>query len=73
MYQGWIVACGPSEVTMEERGQHLERLGVRLGTFDGKDTWDNCVVSDDAMDALDPWWGPYIWGLFPPDESRERK
>lgn len=44
------VIIGP-EVTVHEKGVH------RYVTF------EDCTVSDAALDKLNPLWGEYIWGL----------
>lgn len=56
-YWGWILA--PSE-----DAQELESLGIQLGgETDGG--WDDFHVSSAALDAMEPYWGRWIWGLVP--------
>lgn len=62
MWTGWIEGA-------ETDADHLKSLGVQLGRREGNQ-WVDCMVSDDALDALDEWWeSRYIWGLDPVEEA----
>lgn len=50
-----------SDETLEARTE-LESIGVVLGAHDGCGSFDDCIVSDEAFEKLDPLWGKYIWG-----------
>lgn len=57
MLRGWIIAP-------EGDRQRLEELGVELGEYDiTGQSFEDCVVSEEAMERLNPLWGMYIWGL----------
>lgn len=60
---GWIQPCDP-DATEEEARQELEDLRINVGEWDSViKEFKNCIVSREALGALDPLWGRYIWGL----------
>jgi hypothetical protein len=66
MYRGWI--CCPSE----DNREFLESLGVVVGSWnDEMMSFDDCEVSDEALDKLDAHWGRYVWGLEPEEQLTE--
>lgn len=61
--RGWIQPCDP-ETSESAARVELETLGVDVGPWHEKiEEFQNCIVSREAMDKLDPLWGRYIWGL----------
>ncbi len=65
IYKGWITASA-------EEGDFLKELGVKLGSWDQpQGTWMGCEVSEDVLNALDPHWGRFIWGLEPAEVGTE--
>lgn len=59
----WIVAH------KKEKGL-LEKLGVQVGEYNHEEgCFDDCVVSEKTLEALDPHWGEFYWGLDPNDEK----
>lgn len=60
---GWIQSC-KSELSAEDAQRELESLGIDIGNYNSeKGEFQNCVVSADAFNRLEPLWGKYIWGL----------
>lgn len=44
--------------------EFLESLGVKVGPWIESDqTFDDCEVSAESFNKLDPHWGRFIWGL----------
>ena len=63
MYRGWIIA-GP------EDQDRLEKLGIVVGAYNKLEgCFDNCKVSDEALEKLDLYlyWGEFFWGLVRED------
>ena len=55
---GWILANNAGD------RRHLTSLGVVVGKWNRKvGQFEGCVVSQEALDRLDPYWGRYYWGL----------
>lgn len=53
-YKGWIIA-------KEEDKEKLQELGIRLGLYNKEEhLFEDCIVSDDVLVALDPFWGIFI-------------
>lgn len=71
-YRGWIII---SEGVNHARPK-LEAMGIKLGSFEPDPKGDcggrfnNCEVSEAAMEKLNPYWGSFIWGLDPVHESQ---
>ncbi|MBP1309108.1 hypothetical protein JOD82_002128 [Paenibacillus sp. 1182] len=62
MLKGCIIA------NIEEK-ELLESLGVIVGAYnDSTKEFQNCLVSDEAMDKLDDHWGTFWWSLEQIDE-----
>ena len=62
-YEGWIIAD-------YEDKEFLEKLGIRLGKYNEETTsFENCKVSLEALEKLDPYWGRFYWGLWPSESS----
>lgn len=60
---GWIQPCMP-ERNVNECRRELKAIGVDVGEWNAEaGEFQRCVVSNSAMDTLDPLWGEYIWGL----------
>lgn len=56
----WILA------PPEERG-FLEGLGVQVGGYDNAHgAFDGCIISEEAIQKLNPYWGRFYWG---PEET----
>ncbi len=53
--------------TIEEAMRLLERADIELTALDLR-----VVVSDKALDWLDPQWGTYIWSLEPVGNGKEK-
>lgn len=61
--RGWIQPCDP-ETAPAVAEKELTSLGVDVGVWDAKTgEFKYCIVSQEAMRNLDPYWGRYIWGL----------
>ena len=61
--RGWIMPAADNPDPVIAR-KELTALGVQVGEWDHvKEEFRNCVVSLDALRALDPLWGRYIWRL----------
>lgn len=58
---GWISGS-------DDNTGKLRELGVTLGER-VEDTWNDCRVPDDRMDALEVLWGGLIWCLEHRKES----
>jgi hypothetical protein len=57
MLRGWIVA-------EEYEKKELESIGIIVGEYiKEQGLFDNCIVSEEAMNKLDPLWGVFYWGL----------
>jgi len=57
MYSGWISA----NITDKSM---LESFGVRVGNYNPEEKiFENCFVSHDALNKLEPYWGYFIWHL----------
>ena len=59
-YVGWIIAD-------KEEKSFLESLGVKIigGYNEEEHSFDECIVTEDVLQKLDPYWGRFYWGLFP--------
>lgn len=68
--RGWI-QHNDREDTRESATDLLRDLGITLGpyfphpTYAGFGQFDNCVVPDEALEKLNPYWGRFVWGLEP--------
>lgn len=66
---GWIKPCASAFVRASEYDvaplrEELIALGVKVGTWDlFQSEFQDCEVSETALEKLDPLWGKYIWGL----------
>ena len=50
-------------ITADQRDAgRLEDMGIELGPYVG-DEFTECVVTDGALEKLDPWWGLFYWEL----------
>jgi len=59
IYKGWIIAD-------REEKEFLEKLGVKLGEYDERSgSFENCELSPETPEKLDPYWGHFFWGLYP--------
>ena len=59
IYKGWIIAD-------REEKEFLEKLGVKLGEYDERSgSFENCELSPETLEKLDPYWGHFFWGLYP--------
>lgn len=57
MLKGWILATQADQ-------KKLEEFGVVVGPYNPDEgCFEECQVSDEALDKLDPLWGQYYWGL----------
>lgn len=57
MLKGYIIAP-------EGDWKKLEELGIILGDYSSRgQSFENCIVSEKALDKLNPLWGTYMWGL----------
>lgn len=64
-YWGWI-EIGDKDANFEDEIQFLKSLGVVLGTYVTDDQcFDDCRVSPEAMNKLQPHEGRFFWGLEP--------
>jgi hypothetical protein len=44
--------------------EFLESLGIILGEYDEMCMdFNNCLVTDEAFEKLEPYWGVYYWSL----------
>jgi hypothetical protein len=55
MLKGWI-SCDHTEK------KFLESIGIKLGVYING-CFEDCEVSDEAFEKLDPLWGQIFWGL----------
>jgi hypothetical protein len=59
IYRGWIVSYPDGEDL-----EILQRLGVKLGEYDAtQGSFEDCEVTEQVLDKLDPYWGRFMWGL----------
>lgn len=66
MLTGTISYCGDVERGSIARGQEvLEGLGVEVLSWNPEHCEFNVRVSDEAMEALGPMWGCWVWCLTP--------
>lgn len=68
MLTGTISYAGPllhGEFDSERGRKVLEMYGVEVLGFDQENQEFNVRVSDEAMSALDPMWGLWVWVLTP--------
>ncbi|MCD6123983.1 hypothetical protein J7J62_02290 [bacterium] len=57
MYKGWIIADYKDK-------EFLEKIGIKLGKYNEKTkSFEDCIVSSEALEKLDPYWGRFYWGL----------
>lgn len=59
IYRGWISGEKEDEKTLLE-------MGIKLGPRnEEKQEWIECEVTSEAMEKLNLFWGPFVWGLDP--------
>lgn len=61
MRVGWIQL---SRMARPVAVELLVGLGITIGDFDWRERmWNDCLVTDEAMDVLDRHWGSLMWAL----------
>jgi len=65
-YEGVILAHRESKADRE----FLESLGIQVGLYSPKaNGYTECIVSLEAMEKLDCYWGKFYWSLHEIEET----